>query len=122
MGELCNRHVATLGCSMGASAVLRQAGLIGHVDAVVSVSGPGRWYYRGTRPMRLGHLAIEHRVGRVFIRAIIKTRISKGKWDPVPLPPDDAAALIASIPLLIVLGDKDKIFPVVHAGRHFVED
>jgi len=115
--ELGYRHVATIGFSMGASAVLRQAGLIGHVDAVVSVSGPGRWYYRGTRPMRLVHLAIEHRVGRVFTRAIMKTRISKGKWDPVPLPPDDAAALIAPIPLLIVHGDKDQFFPVDHAER-----
>jgi pimeloyl-ACP methyl ester carboxylesterase len=115
--ELGYRHVATIGFSMGASAVLRQAGLIGHVDAVVSVSGPGRWYYRGTRPMRLVHLAIEHRVGRMATKAIMKTRISKGKWDPVPLPPDDAAALVAPIPLLIVHGDKDQFFPVDHAER-----
>jgi pimeloyl-ACP methyl ester carboxylesterase len=115
--ELGYRHVATIGFSMGASAVLRHAGLIGHVDAVVSVSGPGRWYYRGTRPMRLVHLAIEHRAGRMFTKAIMKTRISNGKWDPVPLPPDDAAALIAPIPLLIVHGDKDEFFPVDHAER-----
>jgi pimeloyl-ACP methyl ester carboxylesterase len=115
--ELGYRHVATIGFSMGASAVLRHAGLIGHVDAVVSVSGPGRWYYRGTRPMRLVHLAIEHRVGRMLTKAILKTRISNGKWDPVPLPPDDAAALIAPIPLLIVHGDKDQFFPVDHAER-----
>ena len=117
--ELGYRHVVTIGFSMGASAVLRHAGLIGHVDAVVSVSGPGRWYYRGTRPMRLVHLAIEHRAGRMFTKAILKTRISNGKWDPVPLPPDDAAALIAPIPLLIVHGDKDEFFPVDHAERIF---
>ena len=115
--ELGYRHVTTIGFSMGASAVLRHAGLVGHVDAVVSVSGPGRWYYRGTRPMRLVHLAIEHRVGRMFTKAILKTRISHGKWDPVPLPPDDAAALIAPIPLLIVHGDEDQFFPVDHAER-----
>ncbi|HEX7994686.1 MAG TPA: alpha/beta fold hydrolase [Streptosporangiaceae bacterium] len=115
--ELGYRHIVTIGFSMGASTVLRHAGLIGKVDAVVSVSGPGRWYYRGTRPMRLVHLAIEHRLGRVFTKAILKTRISGGKWDPVPLPPDDAAALIAPIPLLIVHGDKDAFFPVDHAER-----
>jgi pimeloyl-ACP methyl ester carboxylesterase len=115
--ELGYRHVATIGFSMGASTVLRHAGLIGHVDAVVSVSGPGRWFYRGTRPMRLVHLAIEHRAGRMFTKAILKTRISNGKWDPVPLPPDDAAALIAPIPLLIIHGDNDEFFPVDHAER-----
>src|SRR5258708_25396436 len=102
---------------MGASTVLRHAGLIGHVDVVVSVSGPGSWYYRGTRPMRLVHLAIEHRVGRMVTKAILKTRITNSKWDPVPLPPDGAAALIAPIPLLIVHGDKDEFFPVDHAER-----
>ena len=35
----------------------------------------------------------------------------------MPLPPDDAAALIAPIPLLIVHGDKDAFFPVDHAER-----
>jgi len=115
--ELGYRHIATIGFSMGASTVLRHAGLIGHVDVVVSVSGPARWYYRGTRPMRLVHLAIEHRTGRMFTKAILKTRIAKGKWDPVPLPPDDAAALIAPIPLLIVHGDQDQFFPVDHAER-----
>jgi pimeloyl-ACP methyl ester carboxylesterase len=67
--------------------------------------------------MRLVHLAIEYRAGRMFTKAILKTRIANGKWDPVPLPPDDAAALIAPIPLLIVHGDKDQFFPVDHAER-----
>ena len=115
--ELGYRHVATIGFSMGASTVLRHAGLIGQVDVVVSVSGPGRWHYRGTRPMRLVHLAVEHRAGRIFTKAILKTRITNSKWDPVPLPPDGAAALIAPIPLLIVHGDKDEFFPVDHAER-----
>jgi len=115
--ELGYQRVATVGFSMGASIVLRHAGLIGDVDAVVSVSSPGRWYYRGTRPMRLVHLAIENRPGRMITKALLKTRVSNGKWDPVPLPPDDAAALIAPIPLLVVHGDKDQFFPVDHAQR-----
>jgi len=80
------RHVATIGFSMGASAVLRQAGLIGHVDAVVSVSGPGRWYYRARG--RCGSCTWPSSTGSARIyQAIMKTRISKGKWDPVPLRP-----------------------------------
>ena len=47
--ELGYQRVATVGFSMGGSVVLRHAALRGGVDAVVSVSGPGRWYYRGTR-------------------------------------------------------------------------
>jgi len=115
--ELGYQRVATVGFSMGASIVLRHAGLIGDVDAVVSVSSPGRWYYRGTRPMRLVHLAIENKPGRMITKALLKTRVSNGKWNPIPLPPDDAAALIAPIPLLVVHGDKDHFFPVDHAQR-----
>jgi pimeloyl-ACP methyl ester carboxylesterase len=117
--ELGYRRIATAGFSMGGSVVLRHGGLIGGVDAVVSVSSPGQWYYRGTRPMRLVHLAIENRTGRLITKAFLKTRITNGKWDPVPLPPADAAALIAPIPLLIVHGDKDEFFPVDHAQRLF---
>ena len=54
--ELGYRRVAAVGFSMGASSVLRHAGLVGGLDAVVSVSSPGRWYYRGTGAMRLGAL------------------------------------------------------------------
>ena len=63
--QLGYARVAAVGFSMGASIVLRHAGLIGGVDAVVSVSGPGRWYYRGTKRMRQVHWAIEHGLGRV---------------------------------------------------------
>jgi pimeloyl-ACP methyl ester carboxylesterase len=61
--ELGYRRIAAVGFSMGASTVLRYAGLVGGLDAVVSVSGPGRWYYRGTQSMRWVHRAVEHRVG-----------------------------------------------------------
>src|SRR3984885_8501027 len=54
--ELGYKRIAAVGFSMGASIVLRYAGLIGGLDAVVSVSGPGRWYYRGTERMRRVHL------------------------------------------------------------------
>jgi len=115
--ELGYARVATVGFSMGASIALRHAGLIGGVDAVVAVSGPGRWYYRGTKPMRRVHFGIERRVGRLILRNFWDTRISSGRWDPDPVPPAEAAALIAPTPLLIVHGDQDAFFPVDHAEQ-----
>jgi pimeloyl-ACP methyl ester carboxylesterase len=117
--ELGYERVVTVGFSMGASIVLRHAGLLGGEDAVVSVSGPGRWYYRGTPAMRKVHLAVEHRIGRVVARTFLNTRISGGRWDPIPVPPADAAAKIAPTPLLIVHGDKDEYFPLDHAEQLF---
>jgi fermentation-respiration switch protein FrsA (DUF1100 family) len=49
----------------------------------------------------------------------MNTRISQGRWDPVPLPPAEAAALIAPTPLLIVHGDRDEYFPADHAEQLF---
>ena len=115
--ELGYENVVTIGFSMGASIVLRHAGLLGGVDAVVSVSGPGRWYYRGTPAMRRVHWAVEHKVGRLIARRFLNTRISDGRWDPVPLPPADAAARISPTPLLIVHGDRDEYFPADHAQQ-----
>ena len=115
--ELGYQRVATVGFSMGASIVLRPAALLGGPDAVVAVSGPGWWYFRGTRPMRKVHWAVEHRLGRLGTRTLLNTRISSGRWDPVPMPPADAAARISPTPLLIVHGDRDAYFPVEHAQR-----
>jgi pimeloyl-ACP methyl ester carboxylesterase len=115
--ELGYTRIATVGFSMGGSTVLRHAGLIGGVDAVVSVSGPGRWYYRGTKPMRRVHFAIERRLGRMYVRNFLNTRITAGRWEPVPMPPADAAARIAPTPVLIVHGDQDSFFPVDHAEQ-----
>jgi pimeloyl-ACP methyl ester carboxylesterase len=114
--QLGYKRVAALGFSMGASVVLRHAGLVGGVDAVVSVSGPGRWYYRGTERMRRVHLAVEHRLGRLVTRQWLKTRVSPRGWNPVPVPPAAAAARI-SVPLLIVHGDNDLYFPPEHARQ-----
>ena len=102
---------------MGASIAVRHAGLIGGVDAVVSVSGPGWWYYRGTKPMRRVHWAVERRVGRLVTRTWLKTRVSSVRWNPDPLPPSEAAARIAPTPLLVVHGDQDLYFPPDHAQQ-----
>ena len=117
--ELGYRRIVAIGFSMGASVVMRYAGLVGGLDAAISVSGPGHWYYRGTVPMRRVHFAVERRLGRAITRAWLNTRISPSGWDPVPVPPDEAAALISPIPLLVVHGDQDPYFPVYHGQRLF---
>ncbi|GAA3005815.1 alpha/beta hydrolase [Streptosporangium longisporum] len=111
------RRVVTVGFSMGGAVVLRHAGIVGGVDAVVSVSAPARWYYRGTRPMRQVHWAIERPVGRLAARLGKRTRIMKGVWDPLPLAPYEAVAKIPPVPLLIVHGDADGFFPLEHAHQ-----
>ncbi len=108
------RRVAVLGWSMGGSAVLRYAGLGGDVDAVVSISSPGEWYERGTRPMRLVHWLCETRAGRTAVRLTRHTRLASSGWDPVPEAPHEVAGRIAPTPLLIVHGDADHYFPLPH--------
>ena len=118
--ELGYQRVAAVGFSMGASVVVRYAGLVGGgLDAVASVSSPGWWYFRGTERMRRVHFAVEHRLGRAVARRLLKTRIASAPWNPVPVPPDQAAARIPGIPLLVVHGDQDPYFPVEHAQQIF---
>ncbi|MDX3455350.1 alpha/beta fold hydrolase [Streptomyces sp. ME02-8801-2C] len=127
--ELGHTRVATVGFSMGGSVVLRHAALHGgpgrrerrgrteaasDVDAVVSVSAPARWYYRGTAPMRRVHWLVTRPEGRLVGRYGLRTRIHHRDWNPVPLSPVEAAARIAPTPLLIVHGDRDGYFPVDH--------
>jgi fermentation-respiration switch protein FrsA (DUF1100 family) len=113
--DLGYAKVATLGFSMGASVVVRQAALHGGVDAVAAVSGPSRWYYRGTVPMRRLHWVVERRLGRLVGRVALRTRIATDGWDPLPEPPDAVAGRISPTPLLVVHGDADEYFPVEHA-------
>ncbi|MFC8538269.1 alpha/beta fold hydrolase [Streptomyces sp. NPDC057249] len=140
--SLGHRRVVTVGFSMGGSVVLRHGALYAspaaeggdggaaggvaeregrarartgaHADAVVSVSAPARWYYRGTAPMRRLHWMVTRPAGRLVGRYGFRTRIHREAWDPVPLSPVAAAALIAPAPLLIVHGDRDPYFPVDH--------
>ncbi|MDF3300333.1 alpha/beta hydrolase [Streptomyces tropicalis] len=118
-------RAVTVGFSMGGSVVLRQAALGGAADgtpaaagarpdAVVSVSSPARWYYRGTAPMRRLHWLVTRPEGRLVGRYGLRTRIHHRDWDPVPLPPVEAAGRIAPVPLLIVHGDQDAYFPLDH--------
>jgi uncharacterized protein len=108
------RFVAILGWSMGGTAVLRYAGLGGDADAVVSVSAPGLWFERGTRPMRLVHWMFLSRTGRTATRVLRRTRISAAGWTTIPEAPAEVAGAIAPRPLLIVHGDADHYFPAHH--------
>lgn len=112
------RTVATIGFSMGGSVVLRQAALASDAhqpDAVVSVSAPGFWYYRGTRMMRVVHRLIETQSGRLALRGK-GVHVTSTPWpDPAPISPEEAVEKITDLPLLIVHGDVDRYFPLEHA-------
>ncbi|MFE7765602.1 alpha/beta hydrolase [Streptomyces sp. NPDC057438] len=112
--DLGHGRVATVGFSMGGSVVLRHAALPDGPDAVVSVSAPARWYYRGTAPMRRVHWLITRPEGRLLGRYGFGTRIHHRDWDPVPLSPVESVPLIAPTPLLVVHGDSDGYFPTDH--------
>ncbi|MEU6954799.1 alpha/beta fold hydrolase [Streptomyces sp. NPDC045714] len=139
--ELGHSRVVTVGFSMGGSVVLRHGALYAagpaetltgrttvrvparegrtgsagaHPDAVVSVSAPARWYYRGTAPMRRLHWVVTRPSGRLVGRYGLRTRIATEDWDPVPLSPVAAVPLIAPAPLLLVHGDRDPYFPLDH--------
>ncbi|MGW2331199.1 alpha/beta hydrolase [Streptomyces sp. NPDC001700] len=136
---LGHRRVSTVGFSMGGSVVLRHAALAAQnkqnqpdpdgkheeregrtgahtaaADAVVSVSAPARWYYRGTAPMRRVHWAVTRPTGRLVSRYGLRTRIDGRGWSAEPLPPVAAVPRIAPTPLLIVHGDRDPYFPLDH--------
>ncbi len=128
-------QVVPVGFSMGASVVLRHAALHGGtlpaeahepadvevheaVDAVVAVSGPARWFYRGSAPMRTLHRIIGTSAGRSLLRRAGGPRVDISAWDeegPLPLTPVRAAGLLPPTPLLVVHGDADDYFPVEHA-------
>jgi pimeloyl-ACP methyl ester carboxylesterase len=112
------QRVVTVGFSMGGSVVVRHAALRDGVDAVVSVSAPARWYYRGTRPMRTVHRVVESRVGRALMRYTGRVRITDQPWpEPYPMEPRAAAVALAPTPLLVAHGDSDHYFPLDHADQ-----
>src|SRR5262249_34877529 len=100
------------------SIVVRHAGTHrGEVAAVVAISGPSRWYYRGTGPMRRGHWVIERRIGRLGSRGAPRTRLDPNGWPGVPEAPHEVVGRISPVPLLVVHGDADHYFPAEHGER-----
>ena len=74
------RRLVPVGWSMGAGVAIRHAALHRGVDAVVAVSGPSRWFYRGTAPMRLLHRGVGTRIGRGVLALGYRTRIRSVGW------------------------------------------
>jgi pimeloyl-ACP methyl ester carboxylesterase len=119
-------RVATAGWSMGGSIVVRHAALHraargeedhtdrSSVDAVVSVSGPGLWYERGTTYMRRVHFGAETRLGHWLLATVYRTRLDSG-WHEAPEAPVELAGRIPPTPLLVVHGNRDRYFPLRHA-------
>lgn len=108
-------RVVTIGFSMGGAVVVRHAGLIGGVAAVVSVSGPAFWNYRGTSIMRVLHFGVENPLARQYLTRVMGTRVISPPWPrPWPESPVDAAARIPPVPFLVVHGTQDGFFPDEH--------
>lgn len=124
--SLGHQRVVTCGWSMGGAGVVRHAGLQGttvggHLlqhapDVVVTVSGTSRWSVRATAtgPLRRLHSVIETRPGRVYARAVMRTRVAASGWDPLPAAPVEVVHRVAPRPLLVVHGDRDVYFPLEH--------
>jgi pimeloyl-ACP methyl ester carboxylesterase len=120
--ELGYPRVATVGFSLGSACVVRHGGVYGGADAVVAVSGPSRWYYQGTRPMRTLHRVVGWPLGPLLLSVAYGTRVDAHHWQPnrpETWPPDPraCAARIAPAPLLVVHGDRDRYFPLDHAEQ-----
>ncbi|HVF06571.1 MAG TPA: alpha/beta fold hydrolase [Frankiaceae bacterium] len=111
--ELGYARVVTCGWSMGGSAVIRHAALLGGVDAVVSVSATSRWRVRDTKPMRRLHWVVERRAGRLVGKHLLKTRLAT-HWSDEPESPEEVVGRIAPTPLLLVHGDRDEYFTLEH--------
>lgn len=116
-------RVVTVGCSMGGTAVLRQAGLRGErvdghrlqhpPDGVVSVSATSTWEGSTAAVRRLRRLVLT-RPGRLAARAVLRTRVAPG-FDASAAPPVEVVARVAPLPLLLVHGTADHYFGVEHA-------
>ncbi|MCX2728734.1 alpha/beta fold hydrolase [Saccharopolyspora sp. NFXS83] len=114
--ELGHRRVVTLGFSLGGSVVLRHAALAAPAerpDAMISVSGPARWWVRDTPAMRRVHWLLEQPHGRWAAR-LLGVRLG-GEWPEVPASPIELASRLAPTPTLLVHGTDDHYFPVADA-------
>jgi pimeloyl-ACP methyl ester carboxylesterase len=108
------QRVVTCGWSMGSSVVLRHAGLTGGVDAVIAVSGPSRWHFRDSGPMRKLMWLVETKAGRAVARRAYNVRVGDA-WTQDPESPLEVVGKIAPVPLLIVHGRDDHYFGIDHA-------
>lgn len=112
-----HRALVTAGTSLGGIAVLRHAGLLGGVDAVVGISSLASWDWRGgaeSTAHRQLHSRIGTRSGRAALRAW-GVRLPE-KWDE-PESPEEVIGKIAPTPVVIIHGNDDHLFSPDHARR-----
>jgi len=100
-------RVATLGASMGGIAVIRHAGIVGGVDAVVAISTPATWEGHDTEAVRRMIWLTSRRFGRLLLRAA-GVRVV-GRWARREAPVE-VVGRIAPIPLILVHGRDDHYF------------
>ena len=106
--------VVALGISMGGTSVLRHAGLIGGVDAVVSISAPARWEGHTSRAVRqIAWMGSTER-GRRLARAMGVRLATLERFGEMP---EDVIGRIAPTPVIVVHGRDDHFFDEEEAWR-----
>ncbi len=106
--------VVTAGGSMGGVAVVRHAALVGGVDAVAAISTPAGWDGHPSRAVRRMQALTGTARGRRAARAL-GVRISDRWGDPAS--PEEVAADVSPIPLLVFHGRDDHYFDEEQAWR-----
>jgi pimeloyl-ACP methyl ester carboxylesterase len=112
-----HRTVVTAGTSQGGIAVLRHAGLLGGVDAVISISSLASWdWHGGAEPTarRQLHARIGTRSGRAALRAW-GVRLPEDWVEPES--PEKIVGKIAPTPVVFIHGNDDRLFAADHAHR-----
>jgi pimeloyl-ACP methyl ester carboxylesterase len=110
-------HVVTVGTSQGAIAVLRHAGLLGGVDAVVGISSLASWDWRDDADP-VARRQLDARIGSKAGRAALRAwgvRLPD-HWEE-PESPEEVVGKIAPTPVVIVHGTDDQLFTPDHAQR-----
>jgi pimeloyl-ACP methyl ester carboxylesterase len=110
-------RVVTVGVSMGGIAVLRHAGIIGGIDAVVSISSLAYWDWHGGAQPRAAR-AMRARTATASGRRMLRAwgvRLPE-TWE-TPASPEEVVSLIAPAPVVFVHGRNDHMFGVDHAMR-----
>ena len=109
--------VVTIGTSQGGIAVLRHAGLLGGVDAVVGISSLAYWDWRGGADP-LARRQLDARIGSRSGRAALRAwgvRLPE-QWDE-PESPEEVVGKISPTPVAIIHGNDDHLFAPDHARR-----
>jgi alpha-beta hydrolase superfamily lysophospholipase len=106
-------RVVTVGASMGAIAVLRQAAKDTDLNGAVIVSCPAQWRLHSAQSA-LGALLTRTRPGRGFLQRTAKVRVAP-RWTN-PASPEEVIARIRR-PIAIVHGAADRFIPARQARR-----